>query len=275
MPQPHAETITSPDGASIAFWRSGSGPALLLIHGATADHTTTWRFVKSQLEKRYTVIAMDRRGRGESGDTPDYSLDREAEDVAAVIEAIGGPVSVLGHSFGALAAIEASLLTPNLHRLILYEGVPLRGAELYPPGVLERLERLLEAGDVEAMVTAMFRQVVEMPPEEIEALRAQGDAWAARLRNAPSMPRELAAETAYTFEPERFREMGAPTPLLVGGESPRRELENARGVAAALPDARVVTLPGQQHAAMHTAPELFIEQVARFLEAGAVEWSER
>ncbi len=113
---------------------------------------------------------------------------------------------------------------------------------------------------------AMFREVVEMPPEEIELLRSQRDAWAVRLANAPSMPRELRAEQRYTFEPERFRDMRTPTLLLVGGDSPPRELENAKGVAAALPDARVVILPGQQHAAMHTAPEVFVSEVVQFLE---------
>lgn len=259
-------TVNSRDGTRIAFWRSGSGPPLLLVHGATADHTTTWRFVLPGLEDRFTVYAMDRRGRGGSGDAAEYELQREAEDIAAVIDAIGEPVSVLGHSYGALAAIEASLLTTNLRRLILYEGVPLSGAGLYAPGVSERLDALLRAGDVEGMLVAMYRDLVEMPPEEIQLLRSQTEAWQRRLANAPTLPRELRAEQQYTFSPSRFRSMRAPTLLLVGGDSPRRELEHAQGVADALPDARVVVLPDQQHAAMYTAPELFLREVVRFLD---------
>lgn len=259
-------TVTSKDGTSIAFWRSGEGPPLLLVHGATADHTTTWRFVLPKLERRFTISAMDRRGRGGSGDAPAYKLQREAEDVAAIVDSIGEPVSVLGHSYGALCAIEAALLTTNLRRLILYEGVPLTGADLYKPGVADRLEKLLEAGDIEGMLVAMFRELVEMPPEEIDVMRSQRDAWAVRLANAPTLPRELRGEQRYTFEPERFRHMRTPTLLLVGGASPPRELENAKGVADALPDARVVSLPGQQHAAMYTAPEVFMSAVVQFLE---------
>lgn len=260
-------TVRSADGTRIAFWQSGKGPALLLVHGATADHTTTWRRVLPDFEQRFTVYAMDRRGRGGSGDAADYDLQREAEDVAAVVDAIGGPVGVLGHSYGALAAIEAARLTPDVQRLILYEGVPLRGEGLYPPGIAERLDALRAAGDTEGMLITMYRDLVEMPPDELELLRSQRAAWAARLDNVGTLPRELATEQRYVFEPERFARMRTPTLLLVGGDSPPREGENARGVAAALPDARVEVLPGQQHAAMHTAPERFVNAVARFLES--------
>lgn len=259
-------TIASGDGTRIACWRSGVGPPLLLVHGATADHTTTWRFVLPALERRFTVHAMDRRGRGGSGDSPDYSLEREADDVAAVVDAIGEPVHLLGHSYGALCCLEAALRTTGLRRLILYEGVPLDGAELYEPGAVERLGAYLEAGDVEGMLVAMFRDLVRMPPEELEVLRSQRDAWAVRIRNAPSLPRELQAEQAYVFEPRRFDTMRTPTLLLVGADSPSRELENARGVADGIPDGRIALLPGQQHAAMYAAPELFVSEVLRFLE---------
>jgi pimeloyl-ACP methyl ester carboxylesterase len=259
------QTVTSKDGTTIAYWRSGQGPSLLLVHGATADHTTTWRFVRPELERRFTVHAMDRRGRGGSGDAPAYALAREAEDVAAVIEAIGGPVDVLGHSYGGLCAIEAALLTSKLRRLILYESVPLNGANLYKPGIADRMDQLRAAGDVEGLLLTMYREVVEMPPEEIELLRSQTDAWAVRLKNAPSMPRELRTEQGYTFDSRRFADLSAPTSLLVGGDSPPRELANARGVAEALSRARVVVLPGQQHLAMYTAPEAFVQQVVALL----------
>jgi len=259
-------TVTSRDRTRIAFWQSGDGPALLLVHGATADHTTTWRFVLSDLSRRSTVYVMDRRGRGGSGDSPAYDLQREAEDVAAVIDAIGEPVAVLGHSYGGLCAIEGALLTMNLRRLVLYEGVPLRGADAYKPGILDKLDAMLAAGDVEGMLIAMLRDVVAMPPDEIELLRSPRDAWEVRLANARTLPRELESEARYVFTAERFRHMRTPTLLLVGADSPPREQANAEGVAAALPDARVVTLPGQQHLAMYTAPALFVREVVGFLE---------
>ncbi|HMP43433.1 MAG TPA: alpha/beta hydrolase, partial [Roseiflexaceae bacterium] len=184
---------------------------------------------------------------------------------AAVVDSIGEPVHFLGHSYGALCAVEAALLTPNLRRLILYEGVPLRGADYYAPGMIEHLETLLHAGDVEGMLITMMREVIQRPPEEIELLRAQQEDWAARLKNAPTIPREMRGEQSYRFAPERFRHMRTPTLLLVGGDSPPAELANARGVCDALPAAQVVVLPAQRHTAMITAPDLFVDEVVRFL----------
>jgi pimeloyl-ACP methyl ester carboxylesterase len=260
-------TVTSPDGTRIAYWRAGSGPALLLVHGATAHHSTTWRFVGPKLERQFTVYGMDRRGRGASGDADDYALQREAEDIAAVIEAIGEPVHLLGHSFGALCSLEAARLTNRVRRLILYEGVPLEGQEKRRSEALARLEALLRAGDLDRMLVEFYRDIADVPPDEIALLRSQQDAWAARMANARTVPREVAEVYRYVFDPDRFRNLKIPTLLLVGGDSPPIELEYANGVAALLPDATVVVLEGQQHLAMYTAPDLFVREVASFLRA--------
>lgn len=259
------QTVTSADGTRLAVWSSGEGPPLLLVHGASTDHTI-WRLVAPELERRFTVHAMDRRGRGGSGDHVAYSLEREAEDVAAVVDAIGDSVDVLGHSYGGLCALEGATHTARLRRLILYESVPLHGAEAYGVGLIDRLDTMLQSGDVEGMLVTMMRELIERPPEEIELLRSQRDDWAARLRNAPTLLRELRSEERYTFSAARFGSMRAPTLLLVGGDSPPREMRNAEGVAEALADARIVVLPGQRHTAMYTAPALVVREVVRFLE---------
>jgi pimeloyl-ACP methyl ester carboxylesterase len=111
------ETITSRDGTRIAYARSGAGPPLILVHGTSAA-ATRWAPVVPALEEHFTVYAVDRRGRGESGDADDYAIEREFEDIAALIDATGGPANVLGHSFGG-CALEAGLRTENLHRLIV------------------------------------------------------------------------------------------------------------------------------------------------------------
>src|SRR5437667_5494724 len=105
-------TIASNDGTSIAFTRGGTGRPLVLVHGTTADHTR-WMPLLPELEARFTVYAVDRRGRGGSGDAEDYSIEREFDDVAAVVDAIAEPVFLLGHSYGAVCALEASLRTRN------------------------------------------------------------------------------------------------------------------------------------------------------------------
>ncbi|HEX6133805.1 MAG TPA: alpha/beta hydrolase [Longimicrobiales bacterium] len=259
------ELVTSRDGTRIAVWRSGSGGPLLLVHGATADHSTTWRLVQPDFEQRFTVHAMDRRGRGRSGDSDEYALQREAEDIAAVVEAIGAPVDVIGHSYGALCSLEAALLTSGMRRLVLYEGVPLRGEDTYSPGIIDQLDDLIAAGDAEAALVGMYREIVRMSPAEIQVMKSDVDAWAVRLRNVRTMPREARVEQNYRFASERFTGMRVPTLLLVGGDSPPGEMTNARAVAAGLPDATVAVLPHQQHVAMYTAPDMFVREVEQFL----------
>jgi pimeloyl-ACP methyl ester carboxylesterase len=128
-------TTVSPDGTSIACWRSGQGPALVLVHGGTNDHTY-WNPLLPTLTPHFTVYAMDRRGRGGCGDATAYALEREFEDVVAVVDNIGEPAHLLGHSYGALCALEAARLTPNVAKLMLYEPpvVP-----HFPPGFVAEL----------------------------------------------------------------------------------------------------------------------------------------
>ena len=136
------EMVTSSDGIRIAFERSGSGSPLVLVHGSTADHTR-WTSILPGLERRFTVLAMDRRGRGASGDAQKYSLEREYDDVAAVIRAAGREVDLFGHSFGALCAMEAALNVDNLRRIVLYEpSFPVGETPLYPPTLPDRLRAI-------------------------------------------------------------------------------------------------------------------------------------
>jgi pimeloyl-ACP methyl ester carboxylesterase len=258
------QTITSKDGTPIAIWRSGAGPALLLVHGTVADHSTTWRLSLPELARRFTVYAMDRRGRGGSGDAREYSLQREAEDVAAVVDSINDPVNLLGHSYGGLCALEASVLTSNLRRLVLYEGVPLRDSSVNSEAI-ERLQARLDAGDADGMLLAFLGEIAGASPEQIAKMRSDPDSWAVRVRNAPTVPRELRVEEHYVFSPPRFANMRTPTLLMVGGESPDRVRESADTVASSLPDGRVVVLPEQGHLAMYGDPDLFVREIVRFV----------
>src|SRR5687767_12584490 len=105
--------VRSADGTKIGAWKTGAGDPLVLVHGATADHTR-WRPVLDQLAAVYTVYAMDRRGRGASADAAEYALERESEDVAALVDSLDAPAHLLGHSYGGLCAMEGALLTTNL-----------------------------------------------------------------------------------------------------------------------------------------------------------------
>lgn len=257
--------VISRDGTRVAYWRSGSGPALLLVHGTTADHTR-WARVLPNLEQHFTVHAMDRRGRGGSGDAADYAIEREFEDVAAVVEAIGEPVFLLAHSYGAVCSLEASLLTDKVRRLILYEPPLPTGIPMYSPGVPERIQALVDAGELEAGLEVFLREVVRMPDGDLEGFRAL-PAWKVRVTLAPTIAREVVVDQTYRFQPERFAGFAIPTLLLLGGDSPPIFRRATEVLAAALPGSRIAVMAGQQHVAMDAAPELFLAEVGRFLGA--------
>jgi pimeloyl-ACP methyl ester carboxylesterase len=256
------EIVASADGTAIAVWRTGAGPPLVLVHGTVADHGR-WAPVLPALEKRFTVFAMDRRGRGRSGDAVDYSLDREYDDVVAVVEAAGDDVCLLGHSYGAVCAIEAAVRTDHVSKLVLYE--PPMGFLAPPPHVVERLQQLLEEGEHDELVAFFMLEVAGLTPDQVELLRSL-PAWEARVAAAGTVPREERANREYVFEPARLQALEVRTLFLLGGESPGAFEKAGAAVQAALPDCRLVVMPGQRHAAMDTATELFTSEVLAFLD---------
>ena len=133
-------TITSADGTPIAVQKRGAGPPLVLVHGTTSNHLS-FRFVEPLLGKHLTVYALDRRGRGESGDAPEYAIEREFEDLAAVVDSRGKPSNLLGHSYGALVP-GAAPLARNIRRLVLYE--PFLGLPIVPTRTIERIEEMIQ-----------------------------------------------------------------------------------------------------------------------------------
>ncbi|MGM0385091.1 MAG: alpha/beta fold hydrolase [Actinomycetota bacterium] len=254
----------SRDGTPIAFWARGNGPPLVLVHGAVSDHRR-WR-ITPLLEPHRTVLLMDRRGRGRSGDAPDWSLEREVEDVLAVVEAAaerGEPVDLLGHSLGGLLALRAAARSPHLRRLVLYEPVITE-----PPAPLElvtRMQALLDDGDRAGVVELMMREVVLMPEDELASLRSQ-PAWPSRVAAAHTLPRELGAvRTSRAWDPSEGLRVQVPTLLLVGGDSPPHVADDARLLSDVLPACTVTVIEGQQHVADQLVPEQFAKLILDFL----------
>jgi pimeloyl-ACP methyl ester carboxylesterase len=255
--------VLSQDGTPLAVWRSGEGPPLVLIHGAAADHNR-WAPVLPALEERFTVFAIDRRGRGRSGDAADYALEREYEDVVAVVESVGAGANVLGHSYGGICALEAALLTDGIRKLVLYE--PPMGFLKSPPHVVERLQTLLEEGRRDELLGYFMQEVAGLPPDQVDLMRSL-PAWQARLDAADTIPREELASREYHFDARRFGDLEVPTLYLQGGDSSEPFKAAGEALRGALPDCRVVVMPGQRHAAMDTATDLFTAEVLSFLEA--------
>lgn len=271
---PGRGTTTSLDGTSIAWFRSGDGPPIVLVHGATADHTV-WRTVGPLLAASHTLYAIDRRGRGASGDTEPYAIAREYEDVAAVVDAVavaeGRPVDVVGHSFGGRVGLGAALLTANLRRLVVYEGAPAPdGRSFHGDAVMARLEALATADDRDGLLSYFLATVVGMTPDELAAYR-DGPTWPARVEAAPTIVREMWAEATEDAGPERYAGIRIPVLQLAGGGSSALFTDGTWALDRLLPNGRVVVIPGAKHAAHHSHPERFVREVRRFLEDPAVD----
>lgn len=261
------EHVTAPDGTPIANERGGEGPPLVLVHGTTSDHNS-WERVVADLRERFTVYAIDRRGRGESGDAEAYALAREFEDVAAVVDSIDEPVNLVGHSYGALCSLGAARLTDNLRRLVLYEP-PLwtPDRELESPGdVVDRLYEHLEAAENEAILETFFRDVTDSA-DRLEIYRSQ-PSWPMRVEAAPTVPREIESLGEFRPEPGDLDDVTVPTLVLLGSETRHGLANSTRAAHALLPDSELLVLEGEGHAAMYTAPERLVEVLVEFLDHG-------
>jgi pimeloyl-ACP methyl ester carboxylesterase len=184
--------------------------------------------------------------------------------VAAVVDAIGQPVDVVGHSYGAVCSLEAAVLTDGIRRLVLYEPPLPTGVPMYPPGLPDRMQALIDDGELEGALELFFREVVRMPDHELVEYR-ELPVWKQRIQLAPTIPREMAIDRSYSFDPKKFADLGVSVLLMLGGDSPPIFPAAIEAADAALPDSRVVVLPGQQHIAMDTNPELFLSEVRDFL----------
>jgi pimeloyl-ACP methyl ester carboxylesterase len=259
--------VVSRDGTEIGYFTSGEGPPLVLVHGLLGDHTR-WEAMRPHLEPHFTVHAMDRRGRGASGDAPEYAFERECEDVDAVIDAVaeesGTAVDVFGSSGGALYSINAAAQSSNIRRLVLFEPTTAEVVRLLPSELLERLDALLAEGDREGVLVESYRAIVGLTNEEIAHQRAQ-PAWPNRIAAAHTVPRELRVPPDGAFSAEQMKTVAAPALVLVGSDTPRPYRENALAVAAALPGSELVILDGQGHGAEVLAPEDVAEPVLAFL----------
>ena len=265
-------TVTSRDGTEIGYWVSGEGPPIVLVNGPFGDHTR-WDTLLPYLEPHVTVHAIDRRGRGASEDHPNWSIEREYEDVAAVVDAVaestGSPVTVYGHSGGGMYAFGAGPLTSNVGRLVLYEGWPPRNPDVISPPaeLMEQMQRLLEEDDGEALLELVFRELVGSDEEELEHVKSQ-PSWQARVEAAHTGVRELRALAELSWDTEEAVQVAVPTLLLVGDTDPFPLADEAEAVVDTLPNARIAVLEGQGHEADITAPDLVAEAIVEFINHG-------
>ena len=211
-------TVRSVDGITIAYEEFGAGSPLVLIHGSISDRTYRTPVIPP-LAERFTVITVDRRGRGGSGDAPTYAIGREFEDIAAVVDVMAEPAHLVGHSYGGICALEAALRTRNLASLTLYEPPIMQDGEI-PKEVIAAIDSLVATGERDTAVDLMMEQIVGLPAEALGQLRADPAAWQPMVDSVHTLPRELRSVDVFRFDAARYRNVTVPTVLLRGAQSP-------------------------------------------------------
>jgi pimeloyl-ACP methyl ester carboxylesterase len=244
------ESLRSADGTRIAFDRRGSGPALLVVGGAFSDRA--WQGdvrVAEALAGTFTTITYDRRGRGDSGDEArTYAVEREIEDLAALADAVGGRPAVFGNSSGGVLALKAAAAGVPMARLAVYEPpyVPLGGSDAPPADLRERLRELVAAAQPEAAAHYFLAEVMGVP-RPILAIMRLTSGWRRAVALAPSLPYDAEVMGDYTL-PADFAGIRVPTLVLGGARSPKKLRAAVARVEGAVPGARSVLLPKQNHA---------------------------
>ena len=257
---------TSADGTRLFAEKSGTGPPLVLVHGIAGD-AARWAPVRAKLAERFTLFALDRRGRGRSGDGPSYALAREVDDVTALVAAAatstGKDVFLFGHSFGGLLALEAAARDTPVSKLLVYEPYAPLTAIGAPSQITESF--LAMTGDAEALLARFLSDIVQMSAQDVARLRASA-AWPARVAAAPTIPREMAAVEMHAFDATRLAARALPIRFFVGSASPHFLVESTARLHAMLTRSDVVTLDGHGHIAMDVAPQLFVAELCRFFD---------
>jgi pimeloyl-ACP methyl ester carboxylesterase len=251
------QTVTSKDGTRIAFDQAGAGPALVLVapaFGTRADEAS----LAAALAPSFTVFAYDRRGRGDSGDTAPYAVEREIEDLDALIDEAGGSAFVYGHSSGAVLALDAALALPSkITKLALYEPPFIMNASRppMPQDLAPHLQELIAAGR-RGDAVAYWQTQLGMPAEAIAQIR-QSPMWPGLEAVAPTLPYDAAimgdTQQGDPAPLGQWATVAVPTRVIDGtvlmgsAEAHAFLRDGADALASALPNALRTTLEGQDH----------------------------
>ena len=240
------ETVTSRDGTEIAFDRVGQGPPVILVSGGSVDRMSL-AGLSGQLSSDLTVLNYDRRGRGPSGDTQPYAIDREIEDIDAVIEAAGGEAGIFGSSSGAVLAMFAAGAGLPITKLAMWEPPYMPDGMPTPPAdQVEQYERMVAEGRRGDAVEYFMSKVVGMPPEFVAGARSQ-PWWSATEALAHTLAYDARIMGDYRIPTDRAANVKVPALVIAGGADMPFMRDTAAALAEALPDGETRFLDGQGH----------------------------
>ncbi len=255
--------VTSRDGTTIAFDQLGDGPPVILVCGASTDRMANAPLA-ALLAENFTVFNYDRRGRGDSGDTPPYAVEREVEDLDAVIDDAGGSAFVYGTSSGGVLALEAAASGLAITKLALWEPPFILDESLRPPADSARTyTELVSAGRRGDAVEFFMTKVVGLPPEFVAHARTQ-PFWQAQEALAHTLAYDATIMGDYSLPTERAASVAVPTLVIAGEASFPFMRETAQALANIIPDAQSRILEGQEH---NVAPEALAPVLEEFFKA--------
>lgn len=267
----HHGTITSADGTRIAYTAWGAGDPVVIIDGATAHRATTPENAATAelLADEFLVINYDRRGRGESGDTPPYAVEREFDDLAAVIDQAGGgrPATVFGWSSGGNLALNAAQAGVPIARIALFEpnAVVDDTRPPLPADYVERLDAAVAAGRPGDAVALFMTAAVLMPEEMVAGMRAE-DFWPGLEAIAPTIAydgRQVGdAMSGRPLRPGLWDRVDVPVLVMNGNDTWPFLATAARAIAEHLPTATLRVVPGEEHS---TTPDILAAALRAFV----------
>jgi pimeloyl-ACP methyl ester carboxylesterase len=245
-------TVISKDGSSIAYERTGNGPAVILVDGALCSRAFgPTPKLAPLLAPHFTVFAYDRRGRGESGDGQTYAREREIEDLDALIQVAGGSARLVGLSSGAALALESAARGLNVTQVLAYEPPYIGGAGSDAGGGGNghetNLNSMIAAGRRGAAVRYFMRDMVGVPGIFVILMQVMPGLWRKLKAVAHTLPYDAAVMNGFVVPEQRFAAIKARTVVVHGGKSDAKLRRAAENVAAAIPHARHLTLDGQTH----------------------------
>jgi pimeloyl-ACP methyl ester carboxylesterase len=249
-------SVTAPDGTTIAYETRGVGAPLILVDGAFGSRTFGPNgALATMLAERFMVVTYDRRGRGDSDDKSHpapWDVLREVEDLAALIDAVGGPSYVYGISSGAALALEAARTGAPISKLALFEApfIVDGSRPAVPADYAQRIEGLLQADRRGQAVGLFMSQGVGLNPAIVAMMRLM-PAWSGMKAVAHTLPYDVSVtvdlQRGTALPAARWAALDCPTLVLDGGKSPTWMRNGMAALAAALPHASYATLPGQTH----------------------------